>query len=377
MTLNALTERNGYAAIFFGAAALLVTGLQPIILGSMVLDGFVSLTDAGLLAMAEVICIAAGAGVISLVLSLKHMRTIQVTALVGLIAANILSATAMEFPTLMGFRAASGLFSGVIVWAVTATLVRMSDPDRRAGIYLSASTLLQAALALICALFIVPDHGWRGVFVTMAFCSALPLFLTSFLATELRRLKTMESPIKSFGRRNIAVGGVVLFHLCAIGCIWAFLEPLGVEADVPPRMIELTVAVTLIAQVIGGLCGAWLSPKLPGKYALIPVAIVQLFIVLNMYTPILTGTLWFCGLAILFGGLWLFLLPFQFGLALSVDPSGRLATVLPALQLLGGAAGPLTVSLFIADTAGPAALSAAGFLMAALLLLLPVRPSRI
>jgi hypothetical protein len=77
----------------------------------------------------------------------------------------------------------------------------------------------------------------------------------------------------------------------------------------------------------------------------------------------------FISFTIVFGALWLFLLPFQFRLALIIDPSGRLATVVPALQLLGSAFGPLCVSLFIDDNPSRATLAAATFLILTLITL--------
>lgn len=55
----------------------------------------------------------------------------------------------------------------------------------------------------------------------------------------------------------------------------------------------------------------------------------------------------------------------QAGIALNIDPSGRLVT---ALELPGGAAGPPTLSFLISETVAPATLSATGAFLVAMLL---------
>jgi hypothetical protein len=76
----------------------------------------------------------------------------------------------------------------------------------------------------------------------------------------------------------------------------------------------------------------------------------------------------------LFGFVWLFMLPFHIGLAFRADPSGRLAGLVPAAQLLGSAFGPLTASFIVeGENAGSVPLLSAGFAVAAALLLLATR----
>ena len=68
-----------------------------------------------------------------------------------------------------------------------------------------------------------------------------------------------------------------------------------------------------------------------------------------------------------FGFVWLFMMPFHIGLALRVDPAGRVAVLVPAAQLTGSAFGPLVVSLIVVgDDAGPAPFVSAAFALVAL-----------
>jgi hypothetical protein len=48
------------------------------------------------------------------------------------------------------------------------------------------------------------------------------------------------------------------------------------------------------------------------------------------------------------GSLWVFLQPFHIKLALAIDPSGQIAALVPAAQILGAAMGPLLASFVVA-----------------------------
>ena len=58
----------------------------------------------------------------------------------------------------------------------------------------------------------------------------------------------------------------------------------------------------------------------------------------------------FAGLWSAFGLLWLFAMPFHVRLAMTADPKGRVAMLVPAAQLLGTAFGPLLSSFFVTET---------------------------
>lgn len=82
----------------------------------------------------------------------------------------------------------------------------------------------------------------------------------------------------------------------------------------------------------------------------------------------------FAGLWAAFGLLWLFAMPFNVRLALQADPNGRVAMLVPALQFLGTAFGPV-LSSFLVTKSQPrlVALICAGFALTAASLLLVLR----
>jgi MFS transporter, DHA1 family, inner membrane transport protein len=71
-----------------------------------------------------------------------------------------------------------------------------------------------------------------------------------------------------------------------------------------------------------------------------------------------------------FGFAWMFLMPFHFSLAFRADPTGRVAMLIPAMQLLGSALGPLVASFVVTgDDASSVLIVSLGFALAAVALL--------
>ena len=67
-------------SLAFGSAAVLILGIQPILLGELVSSGHVDLDGVGLIAMAEIISIGLGVGIASSFLSLNRFRVIALSA---------------------------------------------------------------------------------------------------------------------------------------------------------------------------------------------------------------------------------------------------------------------------------------------------------
>jgi hypothetical protein len=70
----------------------------------------------------------------------------------------------------------------------------------------------------------------------------------------------------------------------------------------------------------------------------------------------------FAVLCAAFGFTWLFLMPFHIRLAFRADAAGRVAMLVPAMQLLGSAFGPLVASFVVTgEQAHPVPLVGAAF----------------
>ena len=162
--------------------------------------------------------------------------------------------------------------------------------------------------------------------------------------------------------------GIVLAQMGAIGSLWAYLDPLGRQIGLTGTQVGTLISAVLVLQVMGGSTAAWVvrwlaAPAILGGGSAV---LGGLALGLHFQPPALV----FCVLCGAFGFVWLFLMPFQIRLALAADPAGRVAVLVPALQLLGSALGPLITSAFVTDdNALPVPWVCAGFALLALGLL--------
>ncbi|WP_343628652.1 MFS transporter [Roseateles sp.] len=353
-------------AIAVGAIALLMLGLQPLVLGELLESGRVTLEGVGVVAMAEIVGL--GVGVLTGDLALPVGRLRLITALAALITAG-LDLLTLRVSGDVGFaliRAAAGVGEGVLVWATTSVLVRSAQPERKAGIFFVIQTVAQGVVGLVLARLVVPAHGWQGAFVVLAVLSAMAMVLAVGLPGDLRPLsehQTAERGARFVWSIASALPLLIAFLVMAtLGSLWAYIEPLGKRAGYGAVEIQTLIAAGLGMQVIGGSIGSVLVRRLPLRATLATSAVVLGLAALGIGRTGAGDVVAFALLCGVFTFVWLFVAPFQMGLAFAADASGRVAALIPAAQLFGVAFGPLVASLMVeGEEAGAVPLVSAGF----------------
>jgi MFS transporter, DHA1 family, inner membrane transport protein len=357
-------------SLLLGSLALLVLGVQPILLGALVDAGLVTLDDVGLLAMGEIIALGLGV-VLGDLLPLRHFRL--TTALAAVLAAgfDVATALASQDGGLLLWRALAGLAEGVLVWSSTCMIVRAAHPERVASIFMIAQTLAQAAAAALLARVVLPRSGWQGGFLALGVTACIAAGLGLSQPARLTALTHSEHGGTRWSARTMLPLLIVFLQLAAVGALWAYLEPLGQQIGLTAEGAQTVVSGVLFAQLAGGFVSAWLVRRLAAATGLVIASAALSAIAFGMFELPAGQTMPFILLAGLFGFFWIYAFPFQIGLAFRADPTGRVATLVPAVQLLGSAFGPLVTSLTVhATDARPAALVSAvvGLLGAVLLL---------
>lgn len=336
-------------ALAIGSIALLTLGLQPILLGDLVDTQTVSLEGVGLVAMSEII--AVGLGVVIGDICLNVARLPGITAICAILIASFDGLTTVltgDLP-LAAIRAAAGLSEGVLVWVTTSIIVRSIKPDRLAGIFLVLQTLAQATLAAIFARSFGSRPDWQAGFHVLALIALAPCVLAWWLPRGLVPLAVNENQRASLSFRSTIPLIVAFLQMAAVGSIWAYLEPIAEHVGLSAAMAKTAISGVLLTQILGGMLAALLVRRLGvistlafGSAVLAIVAVGFRLTPHSGVTPFLT----LCGI---FGFAWLFLMTFHVGFALRVDKSGRVATLIPASQLIGVAIGPLVASLTVGD----------------------------
>jgi MFS transporter, DHA1 family, inner membrane transport protein len=355
-------------AIAVGSVALLMLGLQPLLLGALLEAGRV-----GLVAMGEIVALGLGVLIGDLALSVRSLRSVTVLAALAAAALNLVTMRVVGDLAVGLVRAGAGVTEGLMVWSTTAVIVRAAVPERLAGLFFVVQTLAQSVLGLVLAHLVIPASGWPGGFAVLAGLCGLAALLALLFARPLGPLTPTVSQAgigMTWTRPRIGTLLVVFLQLATLGALWAYAEPLGTRAGFSMLAVQTLIAAGLGMQVVGGSVGTWLVRRLPVRPVLLGCAVVLGFSALGIARTGPGDTSVFAALCGLFTFTWLFMLPFQMALAFRVDGSGRVASLVPAAQLFGSAFGPLMASLVVTgDEVAPVPFVAAGFAVLAILAL--------
>ncbi len=336
------------AALSIGTIALLVLGLQPILLGELVDSRRVSLEGVGLVAMAEILALGLGVLLGDACLPLSRLRRVTIVGALLVAAFDALTLRVSGDLQFAAVRAAAGFSEGILLWIATGVIVRSPSPDRIAGIFFVVQTIAQAALGLIFANSVIPHYGWQGAFVVLAAMGLLACVLTAWQPDHLGALLTPSLSGFRWSTHTVVPLMVVFLQLAALGSLWAYVEPLGKAAGFDAKAVQSLIAGVLVMQVLGGSIGSALVRKLPTVPTLVGGSLVLGLVAAGIqHAMAIQSTVDFALLCAVFGFTWLFLMPFQMALSFRCDPSGRLASLSPAMQVFGIAVGPLTGSFVI------------------------------
>lgn len=360
------------AALAVGSVALLIPGLQPILLGELVARHALTLEGVGIVAMGEIIALGLGVVLGNALLPPGRLRQVCAAAALFVAVADVATLRLSGDAALAGMRALCGLGEGVLVWVTTSIIVRARAPDRLAGIFLVSQTLAQAAVAALLAWVVIPAAGWQGGFAVLAALTLALLAVARWLPAHLTALVAPGSARLPLTGGTVLSCLVVICQMAAIGSLWAYLDPLGRAAGYDGTAVQLLVALVLLFQVLGGSAAAVLVRRSAAVPVLLAGALLQAACAWSIHAIAGPAVERFAVSCAAFGFIWMFVMPFHVRLAFAADPAGRVAMLVPALQLLGVALGPLAAALFVAgDDARPVPAVCAAFALAAAVLLVP------
>lgn len=335
------------AALSIGTIAILMVGIQPILLGELVDARQVTLEGVGIVAMGEIIALGLGVILGDTLLAGAWLKPATIVAALFAVIFDLLTLNASGDVPMFCMRAAAGLAEGILVWGTTGVVVRTANPARISAVFFVTQTLAQAVFGAVLANAVIPAHGWQGGFVALAALTLLPCILAFWQPV---RLAPLASPMVSgfrWSAGTIVPLLIVFVQMASLGSFWAYLEPLGKVAGLDARAAQTMISGVLVMQVLGGSVAAWAVRRLPVRGALASASLVLFAIAMAVHQLPAGSALVFVLLCAMFGFVWLFFLPFHIGLAFRADSSGRLAGLVPAAQLLGSAFGPLMASFLV------------------------------
>ncbi|AEF22323.1 SDR family NAD(P)-dependent oxidoreductase [Pseudomonas fulva] len=346
----AVSHKQLSVALALGSIAVLMVGLQPLLLGELLAQNRLSLEGVGLVAMGEILALGLGVVLGDSLRSRFSLRAITVVAILAASGMDLITARNTGDGALAATRALAGLAEGLLLWGTVNLIVQGPAPDRVAGVFMVVQTLGQALVAAVLAYWVlpIPSTSSNG-FVFLGALTAACLLLVRWQPTRLANQHVQQTAATTFGwgLNHLLLLGLVFMQLSAIGGLWAYLEPLSNYVGLDAQNAQLLISGTLLMQVVGGCLGIVLVRRV-SDYSLLAVAAMLLGgIALGMYFSADLGVRVFLVLCGAFGLVWLMLTPFQVRIALQLDPSGRIAALVPGMQLLGCAFGPLIASQWV------------------------------
>lgn len=368
--LSPVTGRTLATSILIGSCALLVLGVQPVLLGAMVQEGRIAEAQVGNLVTIEMIAMVLGS--LAGIGLLRKMGARVVIGVAGLVLAamNLTMAGQSGMAVLASLRGVAGLSEGVLVASALVAISRVERVERASAIFLAVQTLLQAAVAAALPFIIAGSSRTDTALLALALAGA-------FAAAAALLLPPQLQPAAPDGERGAltrasltALLGAGLF-LGAIVSVWSYFGLWLIRYGYPPAFEGTAVSSCLVAQVIGALAAARFGERLPNRQTISVCALAAALLVALFFVGRGNATA-ILMVSIAFGFVWLFTLPFFAGWLIEIDPGRRAVLYLTAFQLGGAALLPSLAGVAV----GSFSVDAAMILSGAIFLVLATVPFR-
>ncbi len=364
------------AALAVGTVALLMLGLQPLLLGALADENRLTVDQIGLAATAELLTLGATTGLLAAFLPPVRIRFVNAIGSVMLVLTNVASIYTHGYG-MVASRAAAGVAGGLLVWIAVTAIVRTERPDRNSGIFLIAQALAQGALAALLPITLMPAYGANGGLAALAAFGVLALAGSFVLPDSMARLPKSEAGRAALPTKGLVGLASIFLYLAGIVGLWVFVERIGTGAKIAPSLVGFAVAAALAAQIVGSLIATVVTGRIRPIPVLVVCSLLNIAVIVVLGGSLASAS--YLASIMLFGFLWMFAMPFQTRLLIDLDPTRRTAMLLSAAQLFGSAAGPLVTSGFATEKSlngaleADAALFVGGIVLTSLLLVRRVR----
>ncbi|MBA4011678.1 MAG: MFS transporter [Phenylobacterium sp.] len=373
----AASRRDVTIALTIGVVALLIAGLQPVVLGGLESEGRLTASQIGLAATVELLALGLTCGLAAAFLKPDRVRLKLALACVAH-AGAMFGTCFVTGAGVIAMRGAAGVFAGLMLWAAISTITRAQRPEHLSGVFVTVQTLAQLVLAAALPATVVPWLGINGALEALGVISLLTAIAALAGADSYSPLPKAEKGSGGIGLRPLLGLAACFLFMAFIVALWVYLEPLAELSGMSAQQAGLAVAVALGMQVAGGAAATLAARRWqrPGIVLLAVGALNGGILAILFGAP---QAALFMGAVAVFGFLWLFALPFQTLLLIQLDPTRRAAMQLGTAQLLGSSFGPLVASFVVSndEVRGAIGLSAVLLVLAlaAIALLTASRPA--
>ena len=349
-------SRDGLLSILSAIIPTMVVAI-PITMQPGFVEGLVSFmgvaeVKAGYIMAAELFGLTAGTVVFALIATLLNWRTVMGSAILLVIAANILTITMGTESNLFALRCIAGLGSGLITAVGFASLANTRKPGRNYG-WLIACVIGFSAVgfAVLPAIFAAGGYKallwvYTGILVA---CLVAARFVTSD-HTETRTEDGADDAGKLFSPLGfLALISVLLFFIAYMG-VFTYMFSIGGGNGLNDEQVVRVLSITQFCGVAGALAISFLASRM--RHWLLAIFIYVLGIIgifafnLNMSFAI------FLALNAIFQFCWNAGQPLLLAIIASRQASGAIMRFAIPLQFIGMAIGPAIAATVLDKTGG-------------------------
>jgi hypothetical protein len=350
------------AILWVGTMGFVVCGVQPVVLGALVLEHRLTNEGLGWASTMEFLTIGLGIACAAMWLRPRRLRMI---AFVGALTTGLadLAMFHAHGNSILLNRAISGAGEALLIWITGCMVARSANPVRWSAIFVTLQGLAQLTFATLIPMTLMAGGGANGGFVGLAITAGLAILVIPLLPREMADLATKQQHQMSDLLTPSSI--LVLTSIFLIGAfslgLFVYLAPVAFQAGLTPNQMSFVISAALVGANVGsGL--AILVTRLSYYRIFVISVVVNAVVLVTLF--VLPALPLFAFAAFLYGVLWLFFLPYQMPMAIDADPTRRVAVAVPGVQLLGAAAGPFLCSLVVTNTESRGALVVVGICFA-------------
>jgi predicted MFS family arabinose efflux permease len=319
--------------------------LAPSFVGALVDSGYLDAEQAGQVASSHLIGLAVGP-VIAL-LNTHRMRT-RAWTVWGVAAAAVghgACAFLRNFWPLVMAQFLAGAGAGLI-FAVSSLLASGAVKPERVYSLTFMAMMGFGAMGFVGIPILLPVLGLPAAF---GLAAALGLLLLPFLSFVPTLFAQPAGDGGGFRWSRVAVLALtaLFLHYVANSAVWAYLDRIGVAADLDVKVVGIALAAGMLASVTGGLPVDRATARYPFHVCLMAGIVVIALATALLFDP--SSAIVYGFAVYLYLGAMTFTVPIFQGLMASVDPTRRCVIFGNLILMVGQGVGPAVGSQLIAD----------------------------
>jgi len=330
---------------------------MPMLVGSLADTLGFDEQQLGWLASADLMGIFVASIAASLLVNRVNRQLLVYVGITVAIIANFSSTIFHQFDSLFIIRIIAGLGEGMCYSVGVATLAGTHKTARNFSILLFVLVAVNA-IELYTFPSISDKWGVDGIFLFFCGAFVITYFFVRWLPRSNKEASVQEvNDGDHLASKTAIPAWIPWLCLAAVACVyinvgafWAFIERLGVDANLSDDFISNTLALGTLFTLSGCAIATWMGNKYGQSKPLIAAFALMtaiLFLLAFKVTPVS-----YVVAATIFNFCWLFIDVFQLGTIGNIDHSGKYAALVPGAQGFTQSISPAVAGFILSEGYG-------------------------